>query len=138
MQIIGQMLMLIVAFNFFHHAIRMFRSMTRQIYDENAVHRLQCSKCEEIHTITGPEAKKLRWAPRVEKRTPRSQSTAYRFTCPHCHKHASQIVLYDTNVTKGAGMVRVQMNEEQKPLLIEFLIKGLLPVIFLSSIYRFF
>lgn len=129
------MLFVPIAGNFFYQAIRMFRRMSRQAYDENTIHRFQCSNCEEVHTLTGPEAKKIRWKPRVEKRTPRSQSTAYRFTCPHCHKRTSQTVLYDTNVTKGAGMVRVQMNEEQVPILIEFLVKGLLPVILLSTIY---
>lgn len=136
--IIGFLLMLVVGFNFFYQVIRFFRSMYRQTYAEDTIHRFQCSKCEAIHTLTGPEAKKIRWAPRIEKKTLRSQSTSYVFTCPHCQKHASQIVKYDTNVTKGAGMVRVQMNEAQKPLLIEVLVKGLLPVILFSYVYRFF
>lgn len=130
--------MLTVGANFFYRAIRMFRVMARQVYDEKTIHRFQCRKCEEIHTLTGPEAKKLRWKPRIEKKTPRSQSTAYRFDCPYCRKRTSQTVLYDTNMTKGAGMVRVQMNEEQFPILMDFLIKGLLPAILLSSIYRWF
>ena len=138
MTILQLLLFVPIAVNFFYRAIRMFRQMSRQTYDENTIHRFQCRKCEEIHTLTGPEVKKIRWKPRVEKKTPRSQSTAYRFTCPHCHQHTSQTVLYDTNVTKGAGMVRVQMNDGQVPILIDFLIKGLLPVILLSSIYSWF
>lgn len=136
--IIGLTLALIVFLNFVYQAIRMFRRVSRQVFAEDAVHRFQCRKCEEIHTLTGPEAKKIRWAPRIKKSTPRRQSTSYVFNCPHCHKRTSQTYLYDTNVTKGAGMVRIQMNEEQLPLLIDFLMKGLLPFILLSFIYRFF
>ena len=136
--LIGFTLVVIIFLNFVYQTIRLFRGLSRQMYDKDTVQRFQCSKCDEIHSLTGPELKKLRWAPRIQKRTFRSQSTAIVFQCPHCHKRASQTVLYDTNVTRGAGMVRVQMNEEQKPLILQFLIRGLLPFFLLSMFSRFF
>ncbi|MFD1204675.1 hypothetical protein ACFQ38_06055 [Sporosarcina contaminans] len=135
---LGLIIVLIVFINFVYQTIRLFKGLSKQMYDEDTVHRFQCGKCGEMHSLKGPEMKKLRRAPRIEKSTFGSQSTAIVFKCPHCHKRTSQIVQFDTNVTKGAGMVRVQMNEEQKPLIVQFLVRGILPFILLSMVYRFF
>lgn len=115
--------------NFAYRAIRLFRGLVRQGYAEDTIHNYKCSHCEETYSLTGPEAKKHRWALRKEIRTPRRQQISYKFHCPQCNQRVAQIQVFDTNVTKGLGAIRIQMNDNQKPLVIEFLIKGLLPFI---------
>ena len=126
---------LVIFINFIYRAIRLFRGMTRLAYAEDTIHHLKCSRCEETYSLTGPEAKKHRWAPRKEIKTPRRQQISYKFHCPQCNQRVAQIQIYDTNITKGLGAVRIQMNDNQKPLFMEFLIKGLLPFIIYSMLF---
>lgn len=128
----------ILFINFVYRFILMARKISRQTYHEDTIHRFQCKKCEEIHTMNGPEAKKIRFRPQVRKSTPLSQSTAYIFKCPLCEERTSQKILFDQNKTYGLGMIRLQLNEEQMPLLLDFFLKGVLPFIIFSSIARFF
>lgn len=133
--IILSLFALIIFINFAYRAIHLVRVVSRQSYAEDMIHHFQCSRCNETHTLSGPEAKKIRWAPRIDKQTPRSQSTSYIFPCPHCNKRAAQVQVFDTNITKGLGAIRIQMNDEQKPVLIDFLIKGMLPCILYSMLF---
>lgn len=128
----------ILFINFVYRFIRMVRKISRQTYHEDTIHRFQCKKCGGIHTMNGPEAKKIRFRPQVRKSTPLSQSRAYIFKCPLCEERTSQTILYDQNKTYGLGMIRLQLNEEQIPLIIDFLLKGVLPYFIFASISRFF
>lgn len=129
---------LVIFLNFIYHGIRLFRGLIRQNYAEDTIHRFKCSHCEETYPLTGPEAKKHRWAPRTEVSTPRRRKITYKFRCPHCDKRVAQIQIFDTNVTKGLGAIRIQMNDNQKPLVIDFLIKGLLPFFIFNMLYSLF
>ena len=126
---------LVIFLNFVYRAIRLFRGLIRQGYAEDTIHHFKCSHCEETYPLTGPEAKKHRWAPRKEVKTPRRQEISYKFRCPHCDKRVAQIQVFDTNITKGLGAVRIQMNDKQTPLVMEFLIKGILPFIIYSMLF---
>ena len=116
-------------------AIRLFRGLIRQGYAKDTIHHFTCSYCKETHPLTGPEVKKHRWAPRKEVTTPRKRKISYKFRCPHCDKRVAQIQIFDTNITKGLYAVRIQMNDSQKPLIMKFLIKGLLPFIIYSMLF---
>ena len=126
---------LVIFLNFVYRAIRLFRRLTRQGYAEDTIHHFKCSHCEETYPLTGPEVKKHRWAPRKEVTTPKRRQISYKFRCPHCDKRVAQIQIFDTNITKGLGAVRIQMNDNQKPYIIEFLIKGILPFIIYSMLF---
>ena len=126
---------LVIFLNFVYRAIRLFRGLIRQGYAEDTIHHFKCSHCEETYPLTGPEAKKHRWAPRKEVKTPRRQEISYKFRCPHCDKRVAQIQVFDTNITKGLGAVRIQINDKQTPLVMEFLIKGILPCIIYSMLF---
>lgn len=126
---------LVIFLNFVYRGIRLFTGLIRQKYAEDTMHHFKCSHCEETYPLTGPEAKKHRWAPRKEIKTPRRRQVSYKFHCPHCDKRVAQIQIFDTNITEGLGAVRIQMNDNQTPLIIEFLIKGLLPFIIYSMLF---
>lgn len=128
----------IIFLNFIYQAFRLYREMIRQRYAVDTIHHFKCSRCEEAYPLTGPEFKKHRWAPFKEVTTPGKQQTSYKFHCPKCNQRVAQIQIFDTNITKGLGAVRIQINDNQIPFLIEFLLKGVLPFIAFIMLFSLF
>lgn len=124
----------VIYLNFVYRAFRLYKGLKRQGYAEDTIHHFKCSRCEETYSLTGPEMKKHRWAPRKEITTPRRRQVSYKFHCPQCNQRAAQIQVFDTNITKGLGAFRIQMNDNQKPYIIEFFMKGVLPFIIFSML----
>lgn len=122
--------------NFIYRTIRLFKGLISIGYSEDTIHNFKCSYCEETYSLRGPEIKKHRWAPRKEISTPTRRQISYKFHCPNCNKRVAQIQIFDTNITKGLGAIRVQMNDNQKQLIIDFLLKGILPIVIYSMIFR--
>lgn len=129
LNIVSFALMLLLFINMIIQFIRLVKTVQQQAYDPNTEHTFQCKKCQFTHDLNGEQFKALRWKTRVRIETPFGQSTGIRFQCPNCHQKARQIIQYDYNVTKGLGMMRLQMNKDQKGPLIRFAVLGFLPMI---------
>ena len=128
----------IIFINFAYRGFRLLSILSRQIYAEETIHRYTCTHCEETYSLTGPEAKKHRWATRTEVRTPRRHQISYKFQCPHCEKRVRQIKIFDTNNPKEFGVFHLKMGDYKKPIIKDFLLKGVLPVIILNFLYTLF
>ncbi|MBO0453929.1 MULTISPECIES: hypothetical protein [Enterococcus] len=129
MLVIGILLFSLLAINFFSRAIRLLVQIHRLTYSEDAKHSFKCISCEQSYTLSGPETKKrVQGAVRIKKSTPKSQSTFYKFVCPVCGTYSKQEKIFDLNTTKASGNIRVQIDSSQLPLVIDFLLKGVLPI----------
>ncbi|MGG5318217.1 hypothetical protein [Enterococcus sp. AZ072] len=138
---IGIFVFLLLAVNFFYRVINLFIKINRQAYSQDTTHTFKCSTCNQSYTLTGPETKKLvKGAVVTKKSTPRSRTTFYQFRCPQCGSYSNQEKIFDINTTKGLGTVRAQIDSDQLPLVIDFLLKGVLPIFlampFLNLIIR--
>jgi transcription elongation factor Elf1 len=129
----------LLAINFFYRVINLFIKVNKQAYSENTKHTFRCSSCDQSYSLSGPEARKfIKGAVRINKSSPRNQTTLYKFSCPSCGKYSNQEKLFDLNTTKALGNLRVQMDSYQIPILIDFLLKGLLPILIVIPFLRFF
>lgn len=127
---LGIVLFILLAANFFYRAIRLLIKISRQAFSPETTHSFTCSSCKQTYTLSGPEAKKqVKGAIRIKKSTPRSNATFYKFTCPQCGSYAKQEKVFDLNTTRALGAVRVQMDTNQLPLVLDFLLKGVLPIL---------
>ncbi len=136
MTLVKVLIMLILFINLIIQAFKMVKKLHDQSYDPNARHQFQCKKCTAIYELSGEQLKELRWKPRVEVKTPTRQSSGIRFRCPQCHEKATQIIQYDYNETKGLGLFRLQMNENQKEPLLHFLKIGVLPLVVIGILLQ--
>lgn len=126
---IGILIFGLLAANFFYRAIRLFVKLNRQVYSPETKHTFICQSCTQPYTLSGPETKKLvKGAVVIKKSTPKSNATFYKFTCPQCGSYAKQKKIFDMDTTKALGMVRVQADSGQLPIVIDFLLKGVLPI----------
>lgn len=136
---IGIFLFCLLAINFFYRVINLFIKINKQAFSENTKHTFRCSSCDQSYSLLGPEARKLiKGAVRINKSSPKNQTTFYKFSCPSCGKYSNQEKLFDLNATKALGNVRIQMDSYQLPIFIDFLLKGLLPVLIFAPFLRFF
>lgn len=122
-------LIMVLFINMAIQFIRLMRTIQAQTYNPNTKHTFQCKNCQFNYDLNGTQMKKLRWKTKVQVHTPFRQSTGIRFRCPNCKRKATQVIQYDYNITKGLGLVRLQMNEEQKAALIRFGVFGFLPIV---------
>lgn len=123
---LGIILFLSLTINFFYRGIQFFRQVHKNNYSEDVSHTFNCRNCEEIYQLNGQEVQERVsiWSTKLEKRTPKGQSSAIRFICPHCHEKAFQYRVFDTDRTALFGNIRAQLNESSGALLKELLIKG--------------
>lgn len=127
---IGIFIFLLLAGNFFYRAIRLLIKINKLAFSPETTHSFACSSCSQTYTLSGPEAKKrVKGAIKITKSTPRSNATYYKFNCPQCGIYAKQQKVFDLNTTKALGAVRMQMDSNQLPLVIDFLLKGVLPIL---------
>lgn len=127
---IGIFLFSLLSINFFFRVIRLSLKLNKLAYSEETIHNFRCTKCNDSYTLKGPEAKRLiKGAIEISKLSSRYQTTFYIFNCPNCGTNSKQEKLFDLNVTKLGGALRIQLDSKQVPLILDFLLKGLLPVI---------
>ncbi|MGM0239461.1 MULTISPECIES: hypothetical protein [Enterococcus] len=135
----GFFLFLLLAFNFFFRAINFFIKINKIAYSENTTHSFKCTNCSQSYKLTGPEAKKLaKGSIKTSKSSPKSRSVFYSFTCPKCGAYSKQEKLFDVNRSKFLGNLRVQADYNQVPLIVDFLLKGVLPIIIIFPFLSLF
>lgn len=129
--ILGFSLFIALGINLFYRGIQAMRKIHQSNYAKETIHAFKCRNCEDTYQLNGEEAKSRIsiWATRLEKRTPKSQTTAIRFECPACDKKAFQDQIFNTDVTALAGNVRAQLTSTSKDILIDLLVKGVLPIL---------
>ena len=136
---IGIFLFASLAINFFYRAINLFIKMNRLTYSEQTKHSFRCSSCNQRYTLSGPETRQLtKGALRIKKSTPKRQVTFIKFACPTCGNYANQEKLFDLNTTKALGNIRIQMDAYHAPLILDFLLKGVLPIILVVPLLKLF
>lgn len=136
---IGTFLFSLLAINFFYRVIKLFIKVNKQTYSENTRHTFRCSSCDQSYSLLGPEVRKIiKGAVRINKSSPKNQTTLYKFSCPSCGNYSNQEKIFDLNTTKALGKVRVQMDSYQIPIFGDFLLKGLLPILVFAPFLKFF
>ncbi|EOL46087.1 hypothetical protein RV11_GL001187 [Enterococcus phoeniculicola] len=129
MRFVAMIIFGLAAINFFYRAVQLFRKSSKISFSENTLHRFICQSCQTEYKLNGIEAKqKIKGAIKIKKSSPKGQVFYYKFTCPNCNTYASQQKLFDMQKSALLGNAKVNIDSNQIPLLIDMLLKGVLPI----------
>lgn len=121
--------------NLFYRGIKLMLYIKKVNEEETTFHTFKCTACNEVYQLNGIETKaKCRRALVKKIQTIHSQTTSVKFTCPHCHSNVYQERIFDINMTKFSGNIRIQMDQrapdpQKRTLLNDLLLKGVAPVL---------
>lgn len=98
--------------NLFYRGIKLMLYIKKVNEEETTFHTFKCTACNEVYQLNGIETKaKCRRALVKKIQTIHSQTTSVKFTCPHCHSNVYQERIFDINMTKFSGNIRIQMDQ---------------------------
>lgn len=127
---IGLLLLLSLAFNFFIRTIRFFYQSSNIAFSKDTFHSFLCEYCNETYKLDGKETKKkVAFSPKKDINSPGKSKTMYKFTCPNCGNYAYQEKIFDLNSNKAMGMFRLKADHVQVKLFKDFFVKCLLPTL---------
>ena len=128
--VICSFLLIILALNFFIRLIQYFRQSSKLAFSKETQHSFLCTNCNERYELNGQETKKLvKFSPKKEINSPKKSKIMYKFTCPKCNEYAYQEKVFDSNVVRGFGTLRLKGDNSQIELFKDAFIKGILPAI---------
>ncbi|MEI5989049.1 hypothetical protein A5881_000536 [Enterococcus termitis] len=136
--IIGLLLLLSLALNFFIRTIHFFYKSNNIAFSKDTLHTFICESCNVTYKLNGPNTKKkIKFAPTKKIDSLGKSKTTYKFNCPECGKYAYQEKIFDLNINKGLGMIRLKADHEQVEIFKIFFVKCLLPTLVGAMIVSF-